>query len=78
MRRFKFKKDDDVRDFIQSLIDDDMKFHLDDDPEEIIWKKYVTDCEVYLLKLNMIDLWNYCNPWLVLAKYPTLETEYLS
>ena len=77
MRRFKFKKDDDVRDFIQSLIDDDMKFHLDDDPEDITWNENVMEHEVYLLKLNMIDLWNYCNPWEVMAKFPSIEKAYL-
>jgi hypothetical protein len=33
--------------------------------------------EVYMLKLNMIDLWKYCDPWKVLNKFPETESKYM-
>ena len=78
MKRYKFTKDEDVRDFIEELVNDDLNFHLDDDPEDIIWaSRKVTKKEIYLLKLNMIDLWGYCDPWKVLDKFPETFNKYM-
>ena len=78
MKRYKFTCNDDVRDFIEEMVSDDLNFHLDDDPEEIIWaSRDVMEHEIYLLKLNMIDLWKYCDPWQVLGMYPETEKKYM-
>ena len=78
MKRYKFNSDNDVAEFIQSLVDEHMVFHLDDDPEDIEWRsRDVMEHEVYLLKLNMIDLWKYCDPWEVMAKFPSIEKAYM-
>jgi hypothetical protein len=78
MKRYKFTCNDDVRDFIEEMVSDDLIFHLDDDPEEIIWaSRDVMEHEIYLLKLNMIDLWKYCDPWQVLDMYPETEKKYM-
>jgi len=78
MKRYKFLTNDDVRDFLEELINEDMIFHLDDDVEDIVWtSKKVSKKDIYLLKLNMIDLWNFCDPWLVMSCYPETENRYL-
>jgi hypothetical protein len=33
--------------------------------------------DIAILKLNMIDLWNYGDPWLVMSKYPKIEQAYM-
>jgi len=78
MKRYKFTKDEDVRDFIEELVNDDLNFHLDDDPEDIfsIHTKASKE-EIYCLKLNMIDLWKYCDPWQVLDKFPETWKKYI-
>jgi hypothetical protein len=75
MKRFRFESDADVCEFVQYLIREDLRFHLDDDPEDILWSKPLSQGEVSTLKLNMIDLWNHCDPWLVLSRYPELEAD---
>jgi hypothetical protein len=77
MKRFKFTCDDDVAEFIQYLVDTDTVFHLDDDPEDIVWQKMMGTGDIAILKLNMIDLWNYGDPWLVMSKYPKIEQAYM-
>ena len=73
MKRYKFKSDNDVVEFLEELIAEGMVFHLDDDPEDIMWtSRDVMEHEVYLLKLNMIDLWKFCDPWAVMDKHPDL------
>jgi hypothetical protein len=78
MKRYKFEKDDDVRDFLEELMSNNMNFHLDDDPEDINWSsKSITPEMIYLVKLNMIDLWKYCDPWQVMSNYPETESRYI-
>ena len=78
MKRFKFNTEEDVVQFIKYLIDNGLNFHLDDDPEEINWwKTPVSEGDIAILKLNMIDLWDYCDPWLVLSKHPEIEDAYI-
>ena len=72
MKRYKFESPDDVRDFIEQMVEEDVIFHLDDDPEEIFKGELG-----YVLKLNMIDLWKYCDPWQVLEFYPETERKYM-
>jgi hypothetical protein len=72
MKRYKFECPDDVRDFLEELVDDGLTFHLDDDPEDIFEGEIA-----YLLKLNMIDLWKYCDPWQVMEYYPETEKKYM-
>jgi hypothetical protein len=77
MKRYKFTCPDDVRDFIEELVADGLTFHLDDDPEDIVWLDGdLTKEDLYCLKLNMIALWNYCDPWQVLEFYPDTWKKY--
>jgi len=82
MKRYKFKTDNDVKDFLEEMIADGLVFHLDDDPEDIMWQSAQTDpaffCKLMTLKLNMIDLWKYCDPWLVMSKFPEVEHAYMN
>jgi hypothetical protein len=72
MKRYKFECPDDVRDFIEEMVSEDVIFHLDDDPEEIF------EGELGLiLKLNWLDMWKYCNPWELLDFYPETEKKYM-
>jgi hypothetical protein len=78
MKRYKFTCPDDVRDFIEEMINADLVFHLDDDPEDIFpVDDDISKAEIYCLKLNMIDLWKYCDPWQVLDYYPETESRYM-
>ena len=76
MKRYKFKNTFDVASFITELLDRDLSFHLDDDPEDCL-----ANCadlgEIAIIKLNHMDMWNFCNPWEVLADFPALENRYL-
>lgn len=78
MKRFKFESDENVVEFIQYLVDNDLVFHLDDDPEDILWSKPMTQGEISTLKLNMIDLWSFCDPWHVMSRYPHTEQAYMA
>ena len=77
MKRFHFRSEEDVCEFVQYLIGEDLRFHLDDDPEDIFWSKPMSQGEVSTLKLNMIDLWRFCDPWQVLSRYPDLEVDFI-
>lgn len=77
MKRYKFECPDDVRDFIEELVEEGNSFHLDDDPEDIFSESSnLMEHEVYLLKLNWLDLWKYCNPWELLDFYPDTWKKY--
>lgn len=75
MKRYKFKNTFDVASFITELLDRDLSFHLDDDPEDCL-----ANCadlgEIAIIKLNHIDMWNFCNPWEVLEDFPALWLRY--
>jgi hypothetical protein len=77
MKRFHFRSEEDVCEFVKYLIGEDLRFHLDDDPEDIFWSKPMSQGEVSTLKLNMIDLWRFCDPWQVLSRYPDLEGDFI-
>jgi hypothetical protein len=77
MKRYKFTCPDDVRDFIEELIEGGLVFHLDDDPENCL-VGVATDCDIYCIKLNMIDLWKYGDPWQVLDYYPETLKKYMT
>lgn len=76
MKRYKFECPDDVRDFIEEMVKEEVIFHLDDDPEEIFFDQ-LPQAEVYVLKLNWLDMWKYCDPWQVLDFYPETENRYM-
>ena len=78
MQRYKFKTDDDVARFIAELLDEGLSFHLDDDPEDCLALALADNAgKLAIIKLNHIDLWNFCNPWEVLAQFPQLEDKYI-
>lgn len=79
MKRYKFNSNNDVYDFLNELLNDGFVFHLDDDPETIEWDDETTpmEHELYMIKLNHIDMWNFCNPWEVLEQNPDLSDLYI-
>ena len=78
MKRYKFECPDDVRDFIEEMVNEDVIFHLDDDPEDIFSESSdLMEHELYMLKLNWLDMWKYCNPWELLDFYPATEKRYM-
>lgn len=78
MKRYKFKNAYDVASFITELLDEDLSFHLDDDPEDCLANALVNDQgKLAIIKLNHMDMWAFCNPWEVLADFPSLESRYM-
>ena len=73
MKRYKFTNNEDVRDFFEELVADGLNFHLDDDPEDIFEGDIA-----YLIKLNWIDMWDFCNPWEVFDLYPETWKKYIN
>jgi len=78
MKRYKFTSNDDVASFISQLLDEGLNFHLDDDPEDCLANALANDeGNLAIIKLNHMDMWNFCDPWAVLAQFPQLENRYL-
>jgi hypothetical protein len=78
MKRYKFDNTHDVASFINALIDENLSFHLDDDPEDALALALADNMgKLAIIKLNMIDMWKFCDPWQVLAEFPALERKYM-
>jgi hypothetical protein len=77
MKRYKFKNTFDVASFIAALLDENLNFHLDDDPEDALAGALPNDQgKLAIIKLNHMDMWNFCNPWEVLEDFPALWLRY--
>lgn len=76
MKIYKFLSDSDVVSYINQLIEEKYNFHLDDDPEDCL-SGIATEEDLKNIKLNHAAMWNYCNPWEVLEKFPKLLNRYL-
>jgi len=78
MKRYTFANTYDVASFITELLNENLSFHLDDDPEDCLASALSDDAgKLAIIKLNHMDLWQFCNPWEVLADFPALESRYM-
>ena len=78
MKRYSFKNTYDVASFISELLDENLNFHLDDDPETALaWALPNDQGKLAIIKLNHMDMWAFCDPWEVLADFPALANRYL-
>lgn len=72
MKRIRIESDYQAIEFIESLIENKRLFHFDDNPENMIWNEPISEIDLYIITLNWRDLWEFCDPWTLFDRYPTL------
>lgn len=54
--------DDGIK-YLNTLIQNDLMFHIDDDVDNIIWSKEVEQSAIDLITIRHQELWSVGNPW---------------
>lgn len=73
---FTFKTDDDVKRYFEFLIEEELTYHLDDEPKDIRWYLDIGYEDIKQLQKNHRALWDYCDPWLFMEQFPDYWDRY--
>lgn len=77
METFEIKTMHDAILYIRWLIDNNLQYHLDDNPKDIVWNtSKPTVEEIEMLQVNHDRLWAVCNPWSLFDDDDVLWNEY--
>lgn len=59
-----FESDEDVRQYLDFLMENGLDYHLDDSPVDIQWNHDLTPDQIDQLQGLHCALWDYCDPWI--------------
>ena len=73
---FAMAEEKDCINYLNWLIANQIGYHFDENPEDIIWNTELEQEEIAILQTNHNTLWELCDPWKLLEDDSKLRVRY--